>query len=125
MFFIGIFGAEDKEVVKKEYVNVICPVCGHYCRAKLIFAYSYLHFFFIPVFKYHKKYYVILTCCGAKYEADEAYYGELMNGAPLDFNRMKKANAWTYYDPNCKICPNCGAQVETQYSYCPFCGKQL
>jgi len=125
MFFIGIFGAEDKEVVKEEYPNVICPACGRYSRAKLIFAYSYIHFFFIPVFKYNKKYYVVLNCCGARYEADEAYYKELLAGAPLDFSRMRWVNEWAYGDANCKICPTCGAQVEMQYSYCPFCGKQL
>ncbi|NLT96782.1 MAG: zinc ribbon domain-containing protein, partial [Christensenellaceae bacterium] len=43
MFFIGIFGIEDKEKELREYANIVCPNCGGYSRAVLTQYYTYFH----------------------------------------------------------------------------------
>ena len=123
MFFIGIFGIDHREEIKKEFGNVVCPVCGRWSRAKLVYTYSFFHFFFLPLFRYHKRYLVELGCCGELYEADAAYYQELLQGAPLDFSRLTRIGKSGPGDG--KYCPRCGGRCDNSYEYCPFCGTKL
>ena len=69
MFLImGIYD-RSKEI---EYNGemVICSKCGRYCSYKVFVTYMCLSLFFIPVFKWGKRYCVTSSCCGARYELD-------------------------------------------------------
>ena len=125
MFFIGVFGIEQKEETKKEYTNIVCSVCGRWTHAKLVYAYSYFHFFFLPLFRYHKRYLVELGCCGALYEANVEYYQELLAGAALDFSRLIRSGQSGTAGGEAKFCPRCGAKSDPSFEYCPFCGTKL
>lgn len=116
MFFIGVFGIGDEEEIAAQYANQVCPACGRWSRAELTLAYRYFHIFFLPVWKYSRKYALRMDCCGAIYDMDETYGRELSAGGPLDFSRMKRREKAQ------NICRCCGSRLEEEFTYCPRCG---
>lgn len=119
MFFIGIFGIQDKEKVIREFDGVICPECGRFSRAELIEYYTYFHFFFIPLFSWNRRYFVRFRCCNSMYAIDGDYVKEIQNGEGLDTNRLVRIGRQE------NICPNCGSYVNPAFNYCPNCGQKL
>jgi len=125
VFFIGIFGIEDKERPIKEFTNVVCPSCGRLTSAAFFEHYTYLHLFFIPTFRWNKHYYVKLRCCGALYEADAAYAEQLKTASPIDFSRLKKiSSGFGGFDDMFARCANCGETFDASFAYCPHCGAK-
>lgn len=119
MFFIGIFGIQNKERPVREFDSIVCPNCGRLSRAELIQTYTYFHFFFIPLFRWGYRYFLRLRCCGSSYEVDKDYVEELMHSDNVDFDRLKK------FGSSSGFCPNCGAYVNPGYNFCPHCGTKL
>lgn len=119
MFFIGIFGIQNKDRLIKEFDNIICPNCGRLTRAELIESYTYFHFFFIPLFKWDRKYFLRLRCCGSYYEVEKEYVPDIRQSSTIDFSRLKKLGATSGF------CPNCGCYVNPGYNFCPHCGAKL
>lgn len=119
MFFVGIFGIQDRQKVVREIANLVCENCGRYSRGKLIYEYTYFHLFFIPLFRWNKRYFLQMQCCGAIYHMDAEYGKQLENGAELDFRKMSKASG-EYGDT--WICPQCGARLQRDFRFCPYCG---
>ena len=70
MIFVAFFGIEDKNVHIGVKNNVVCPSCGHLTHLEMYKAYRYLHIFFIPTFRWNRRYYVKTPCCSALYELD-------------------------------------------------------
>jgi tRNA(Ile2) C34 agmatinyltransferase TiaS len=97
---------------------MICT-CGRYSRLKLLEEYTYFHFFFIPIFKWGRKYSVEARCCGRVFEVPGDYINELIQSDSLDINRLREIR--TPY----RICPDCNQYVDSSYKYCPYCGKQM
>ena len=62
MFFIGGITQGTKELIYNA-AAMICGRCGRYGRYQVFMTYMCLSFFFIPIFKWGRKYYVktILT----------------------------------------------------------------
>ena len=61
MIFIGGISSGTKAI---EYIKtVICSHCGSYGRYQVFMTYMYFSFFFIPLFKWNKKFYVKMSCC--------------------------------------------------------------
>jgi hypothetical protein len=127
VFFIGIFGIEEKEKEIKDFSNVICPNCGRLARAVLYMQYTCFHFFFIPLFKWNRRYYLKLRCCDAVYEAPSDYVQELKDSSFVDFTRMQKVSGGFggTYDDFFKTCAFCGKTFDKSFSYCPHCGKHV
>ncbi len=119
MFFIGIFGIQDREKLIREFEGVICPECGSLTRAELIERSTCFYFFFIPLFSWNKRYFVKFRCCNSMYSVDADYGGDLKNGAELDTNRLVSMGRRN------NQCPNCGIYVNPAYNYCPNCGHRL
>ena len=123
MFFIGIFGVESKEKDIKTFASVVCPDCGRMTAAYLFMRYTYFHIFFIPVFKWNKRYFVRLRCCGALYEAPKEYAQVLKSADTVDFSKLEKVSGGfneSYY----AVCPNCGGRFDKSFPYCPYCGAK-
>ena len=56
MIFIGGISSAVKQL---EYLKtVICSVCGGYGRYQVFMTYTYFSFFFIPLFKWNRKFYL-------------------------------------------------------------------
>ena len=49
---------------------ITCPCCGRNGRMEIIKTYTYFMFFFIPLFRWNKRYFVNMSCCGAVCEID-------------------------------------------------------
>jgi hypothetical protein len=131
MFFIGIFGIENKNKEVKDLNNLTCKKCNSTIQGKLIKNFDFFHFFFIPIFKWNEKYYVLCNSCKCLYsipkEKGKAIEkGEEVNITYWDLQEVYSDNNINFnnrYDM--KICPNCGEQVKRHFKYCPYCGKEV
>jgi len=119
--FIGIFGIESKQREVKEFSNVVCPSCG-LTRSVLFEQFMFFHFFFIPLFKWDRKFFLKLRC-GCVYELDREYFEEIKKSEELDFSRMRKI--FSEDKVEYKKCLKCGKSFIDSYSYCPYCGDKL
>lgn len=61
MFFIMGVSQEEKKLDFDEFT--ICRCCGKYGHVEVYILYWYFMFFFIPLFKWNKTYFVKMTCC--------------------------------------------------------------
>lgn len=126
MIFIGGISSGRKQI---EYLKtVICAHCGAYGRYEVFMTYMYFSFFFIPLLKWNKKYYVRMSCCGTLYELDPEVGRRLSRGEDLeiqesDLNLIREGsgNPWN----QTKKCARCGYETEEDFAYCPKCGSPL
>lgn len=118
-FFIGIFGIQDKQRTIKEFNNVICA-CGSLSSAELIEKYTYFHFFFLPLFKWNREYYVRFRCCNRLFKVPEDYVDELKDSSDIDIERLEEIDSFSRH-----TCPNCGAHIDPSFVYCPYCGRDI
>lgn len=68
MFFIMGISQGEKQLDYNK--TVICDECGRYGRLEVFMTYMYFSFFFIPLFKWSRRYYVRMSCCQSVYELD-------------------------------------------------------
>lgn len=61
MFFIMGVSQEEKKLDFDEFT--ICRCCRKYGHVEVYISYWYFMFFFIPLFKWNKTYFVKMTCC--------------------------------------------------------------
>jgi len=123
MFFIGIFGIEQAQKQIGTRNNAICPSCGAMTRFELFKQYSYFHIFFIPTFRWNVRYFAKPVCCGKIYELDPGIgqqYERRMNPEIKD-EHMRPLNLHSRF----KTCSCCGARVENNFSFCPYCGRRI
>jgi len=126
MFFIGIFGVEEKEKEVREFTNVICPCCGQLTRAVLMERYTYFHIFFLPTFKWNREYFLRYRCCGGIYGVDAEYYKELKDASMIETARIQKIFCqWDAKNSYYQRCSACGKEFERTFSFCPYCGKKV
>ncbi|HBR02053.1 MAG TPA: zinc ribbon domain-containing protein [Ruminiclostridium sp.] len=123
MFFIGIFGIDEKQKQITVINNVICPACGALARFEILKTYSYFHIFFIPTFRWNTKYYVKPACCGHMYLLDPGIGREIERGGNPQIRpeHLSPVNAYSPY----KTCPACRSRVESEYKFCPYCGSKF
>lgn len=124
MFFIGVFGIDHKEKEVKILNNFTCKSCTNNVSGRLIKLYDYFHFFFIPLFKWNIKYYVICSSCNAAYSISRE------KGIAIENDEDSKLTYWDLNEINTSYnhvhrCSNCGREVETQFDYCPYCGNRI
>ncbi|MDZ4992108.1 zinc-ribbon domain-containing protein [Clostridium perfringens] len=129
MFFIGIFGVENKQKEIKELETIECKTCETGTRGVLVKSYEYFHIFFIPIFRWNEKYYVMCKRCNSIYEIPKEKGKGIENGVNLDikFNDTVLIQEGERYGKNGleRRCPNCGNILKEDYKYCPYCGKEL
>lgn len=126
MFFIGIFGIENKDKEIKNLENIRCEKCTREGKLKLIKNFDFFHFFFIPIFKWNESYYLICNDCNTRYDISKEKGKAIENGEGAsitywDLQKVKSNNS-TYKD---LICPYCNKKLEENFKYCPHCGKEL
>lgn len=66
MFFI--MGISQGEQQLDYDGTIICGECGRYGHIQVFMTYMYFSFFFIPIFKWGRRYYVRMSCCQSLYE---------------------------------------------------------
>jgi hypothetical protein len=121
-FFIGIFGIESGDKIVWQKDNVACP-CGKYGQAKLRMEYEYFHFFFIPLFKWNKRYSLIMGCCGTTYDVPQEEAELIRHQGIINFARLRKRSGFGNWEMS--RCPSCGYPADQGFQYCPKCGRRL
>ena len=96
-----------------------------FCRYHTLFSViaTALYLFFIPIFKWGRKYYVQTSCCGKTYKLDNEVGRAIEKGEPV----VKSQNDLEYegQTPVIKKCNYCGYVTEENFEYCPKCGNIL
>jgi hypothetical protein len=127
MFFIGIFGIENKDKLIKVLNNINCKNCNQIISGRLIKNFDFFHFFFIPLFKWNEKYYFICDNCKTVYSILKEKGKGIERGEKLELSYWDLQDMSTNYY-NCheiKRCNNCGKEVESNFKYCPHCGAKI
>ena len=131
MFFICGINQEEKEL--GSFGPYICGACGSYGRYRVYITYMCLSLFFIPIFKWSKKYYVQTTCCQSLYELNpeigkRIQRGESVDIRPEDMTLIRRGtNGYRGWQnpPRRHVCPACGYETEEDFAYCPKCGTRM
>lgn len=126
MFFVGIFGIEDKKKEIRTIRNLSCKNCDVLSGLTLFKVYSYFHIFFLPLFRWNERYYLVCSRCSSIYEISKekgirAERGEEEAITYWDLKSME----YGYYNNHIQHkCKNCGKELESNFEYCPYCGKR-
>jgi len=123
MFFIGIFGIQDKDQFIGTYNNVVCPSCERLGGYEIHKSYTYLHIFFIPIFRWNIRYIVKTSCCGCLYELDPSVGKEFEKNPDTEIKKEDLRRVDSYFP--FKYCSNCKTDVPAKFNYCPYCGEKL
>lgn len=124
MFFImGINSGQRR--LNFDQVEV-CRCCGRYGHIQVFMTYMYLSLFFIPIFKWNKRFYVKMSCCDAVAELDVSFGKAIARGeiSRINYETLRFQNR---YDGGSGIrrCGKCGFTTEEDFQYCPKCGNPL
>lgn len=138
MIFIG--GISQGEKILNYTQTVICDICGRYGRYQVIMTYMYFSFFFIPLFKWNKRFYVKMTCCGSVYELDPEVGRDILAGRQVEITRKDltlcqrgngSGGSWQDEGGSAaggqtrRRCSQCGYETEEDFPFCPKCGNKF
>ena len=122
MFFM--MGVTQKREDLDFVQMVICDVCGAYGRYDVYVVYSVLSLFFLPVYKWNRRYYVEMSCCHSLYELNSEIGRGIENGTVSAINEddlvLIRGNRSFY-----KKCSYCGYETEEDFDFCPKCGNRF
>ena len=150
MLFIAGITQGTKELLYQASAFV-CSRCGRYGRYQVYMTYMCLSLFFIPVFKWNKKYYAKTTCCQTVYELDKEVGRRLEKGENLEIQPRdltfvsgsdggtgswgtdgwgagdQRSDDWDTggWNSRRKRCANCGYETEEDFEFCPKCGRRF
>jgi len=123
MFFFAIMGINKESKQLDFHKNAVCKFCGRYASYDGFMEYSIFSVFFIPVFKFSKKYYLKSSCCGAVFKVDCEKGRKMEYGQPVDFadNELN----WIFGgNKSYGICSGCGYILADDHIFCPRCGRK-
>lgn len=141
MFFIGGVGQGSK--VLNFSGTILCRFCGSQSGCQVVMTYYYFSFFFIPLFKWNKRYLIRMSCCDAVYELAPDVGRAIARGEMVEIRdqdlklvqdgryRYSSVQASAAQDgepeeiPQTRRCPICKSEVPGEYKYCPHCGQRL
>lgn len=128
MIFIG--GISQGRKILDYVRTVICGCCGRYGRYEVIMTYTYFSFFFIPLFKWNRQFYVRMTCCGAVYSLDQEVGQKILAGQDVeirseDLTLVQGGDGSGTYGRMKKHCSRCGYETFEDFEYCPKCGERF
>lgn len=127
MFFIGIFGVEDKQKEIKTIKNLSCKNCDGFSGITLFKQYTCFHLFFIPLFKWNIRYCLVCNTCNIVYEISKEKGMRVEQGEDTAITywdlKLEEAQYSAGYHCNNK-CKNCGRAIDIQFEYCPYCGEK-
>ena len=120
MFFVVTSGQKEKKLQFNQMI--MCKNCDRYGHIEIYKIYSYLSFFFIPLFKWNKRYYAKMQCCNAVCEISKELGIQIEKGVitSLDPSILHFTKQYQY-----KTCYQCGYTTSEDFDYCPKCGSKL
>jgi hypothetical protein len=125
MFFFGIFGVNGKQKELRDINNITCKQCGRLGVYRLVKQYSYFHIFFIPVFKWGEKYFLVSRCCKSVFSISEDKGRRLEQGADHSIEEMELQYLYGEEKHQRDACSNCGSEIDRSFEFCPYCGRKV
>lgn len=122
MFFI--FGVTQKRDDLELEETRLCNICGSFGRYEAFVKYNAFSLFFIPIFKWGRKYYMKANCCGSMFSIPEEKGKDIEYGRSVTINDYDLNPINTNYSKTMN-CTHCGYEVERDHTFCPNCGKKL
>lgn len=138
MIFIGGISQGMKALA---YTGLLtCSFCKSTSSCQILMTYYYFSFFFIPLFKWNKRFLVKMDCCDAVYALNPAKGKALARGEqvmilPEDLELLEEGKIrWNYTnrqengegDSEKPLrCPICKYEAPGDSNYCPKCGQRL
>lgn len=128
MFFIMGINQEQKDL--GSFGPYICGSCGSYGRYQVYITYMCLSLFFIPLFKWSKRYYVQTSCCQSLYELNPEVGKRIQRGEEAeirteDMTLVRRGSGGWQNTARRRVCPVCGYETEEDFAYCPKCGARM
>lgn len=129
MFFF-IMGINTKAKDIGRLTNIVCPACGGYTSLQIQVIYEVCHFFFIPLFKWNRRYLAKAYDCNAIFEVERGEgrafeKGEKESIDPQYLHQIRDYGSDNgYYGPG-MACPHCGAELPRDAMYCHRCGNRV
>lgn len=127
MFFIVGLSNGIKELGTTQ--PMVCKNCQRLCAYTILVSYTYLSFFFIPLFRWGKKYTAKTNCCGKVFGIKQILGKELekasRKGTPLFLSEADLQGEIKYHTFTRMQCPACGFPVTNEFEYCPKCGRKI
>jgi len=118
-FFFSIFSDEKR---LDFYHRGLCPICSNTDEFYIVMTYSCFSLFFIPIFKFNKRYFLKSANCASVCEISKEYANRLIEKE--DTLDPFKIPFFTNYRKE-KYCENCGFKTSEDYVYCPKCSTRL
>ncbi len=122
MIFIGGIAQGQKDLGFLQ--TLICKKCGRYSSVSVFMVYTYFSFFFIPLFKWGKKYYAVSNCCQATFSIPHEIGKAIERGESVTL-KEEDLEAEGFEKRDYTYCPDCGFLLSPEYTYCPKCGRKL
>ena len=125
MFFImGISNGQKELNYSPDGLN-ICKSCRAYCRYRVYCTYMSFTLFFIPLFKWSKRYIVECLNCGTIFNLNKEIGKKIEYGENVIISSEDLEASATFSNAQIKKCFNCGYMTESDFAYCPKCGNKL
>ena len=118
-FMIGITDSE-KELAYSGRM-IACPGCGRLAGTQVYMTYTVLLLFFIPCFRWNRRYYVRTSCCGSVFELSYEKGEMIRRGEAVDISEYDLNPV--YQGRPVKRCSGCGYETDEDFDYCPKCGR--
>lgn len=117
-----LFGTSTKQKKLDFIQSIFCSTCKGYEKYEAFITYSIFTLFFIPLFKWNKKYYITCVTCGSLYRLNKDIGVEIERGRNVNITEsdLKPININTRI-----LCSNCKAPLEDDFEYCPKCGEKV
>jgi len=123
MFFIMGISDDRKQLDFRQ--QMVCSCCGAYGAYQIFVTYTVFSFFFIPLFKWNRRYYVKTTCCGAVSQLDPELGRDIERGRITKLNESDLHFKQQYNYQAEKYCHNCGFRTTENFEFCPHCGNRF
>lgn len=123
-----MIGIDQRREDLEYYQQMECDVCGRYGNFNVFMTCMVLYLFFIPVFKWNRRYFVETSCCSSIYELDETKGKMIAKGESTQINDEDLKLVYTSFnDPgdHYKKCSHCGYETWEDFEYCPKCGERF
>ena len=97
---------------------ITCNICGKYGSFHVFMTYTVLSLFFIPCFKWNRRYYVRTSCCNTLYELDSEVGKAIAKGEKPKIlpEHLQKINQGRH---SFRRCSYCGYETTEDFVYCP------